>query len=137
MEEQLNVIQSLLKARETLFHQIAFLTERVDVLSKKLESLESKYEKFISQINEEKNLEIGINNSVDYNVFPKHCSFIRYPEDPSFALRENLKQQAEEWINNPKTIPLSLKNLLDKETNNQIAKLNKLIKDDMKKVLIK
>ena len=42
MEEQLNVIQSLLKARETLFHQIAFLTERVDVLSKKLESLESK-----------------------------------------------------------------------------------------------
>tara|TARA_B100002052_G_C15821265_1_gene570637 strand:+ start:938 stop:1189 length:252 start_codon:yes stop_codon:yes gene_type:complete len=48
MEEQLNVIQSLLKARETLFHQIAFLTERVDVVSKKLESLESKYEKFIS-----------------------------------------------------------------------------------------
>ena len=48
MEEQLNVIQYLLKARETLFHQIAFLTERVDVVSKKLESLESKYEKFIS-----------------------------------------------------------------------------------------
>ena len=48
MEEQLNVIQSLLKARETLCHQIAFLTERVDVVSKKLESLESKYEKFIS-----------------------------------------------------------------------------------------
>ena len=39
MEEQLNVIQTLLKARETLFHQIAFLTERVDVVSKKLEKL--------------------------------------------------------------------------------------------------
>ena len=48
MEEQLNVIQSLLKARETLFRQIAYLTERVDFVSKKLERLQSKYEKLIS-----------------------------------------------------------------------------------------
>ena len=99
-----------------------------------LKCSKAKYEKFISQINEEKNLETGKNNSIDYSVFPKNCSFIRYPEDPSFPLRENLTQQAEEWINNPKTIPLSLKNFLDKEKNNKISKLNKLIKDDIKNI---
>ena len=41
---QLNVIQSLLKAKDVLFQQIAFLTERTDVLSIRLESLDSKYQ---------------------------------------------------------------------------------------------
>ena len=50
--EQLNVIQSLIKAKETLFQQIAFLTERVDVASKKLESLESKYQKLSNKLEE-------------------------------------------------------------------------------------
>ncbi len=99
-----------------------------------LKCSKAKYEKFISQINEGKNLEIVKNNSIDYSVFPKNCSFIRYPEDPSFSLRENLKNQAEEWINNPITIPLSLKNFLDKEPNNKITKLNKLIKNNTKNI---
>ena len=50
--EQLNVIQSLIKAKETLFQQIAFLTERVEVTSKKLESLESKYQKLSNHLEE-------------------------------------------------------------------------------------
>lgn len=50
--EQLNIIQSLLKAKETLFQQIAFLTERLDVTSKKLEGLESKYQKLSNHLEE-------------------------------------------------------------------------------------
>ena len=50
--EQLNVIQSLLKSRDTLFQQIAFLTEKVDVISKNLESLESKYQKLNNHLEE-------------------------------------------------------------------------------------
>ena len=50
--EQLNVIQSLIKAKETFFQQIAFLTERVEVASKKLESLESKYQKLSNHLEE-------------------------------------------------------------------------------------
>ena len=50
--EQLNVIQSLIKAKETLFQQIAFLTERVEVASKKLESLELKYQKLSNHLEE-------------------------------------------------------------------------------------
>ncbi len=50
--EQLNVIQSLIKAKETLFQQIAFLTERVDIASKKLESLESKCQKLSNNLEE-------------------------------------------------------------------------------------
>ena len=49
---QLNVIQSLIKAKETLFQQIAFLTERDEVASKRLESLESKYEKLSNHLEE-------------------------------------------------------------------------------------
>ena len=94
----------------------------------------TKYEKYLSQIKEEKNLEIGKSNSIDYSVFPKNCSFIRYPEDPSFSLRENLKLQAEDWINNPDKIPLSLRNFLDKEPNDKITELNKLIKNDTKNI---
>ena len=41
---QLNVIQSLLKAKDVLFQQLAFLTERTDVLSIRLDSLESNYQ---------------------------------------------------------------------------------------------
>ncbi len=41
---QLNVIQSLLKAKDVLYHQLAFLTERTDVLSVRLDSLESNYQ---------------------------------------------------------------------------------------------
>ncbi len=41
---QLNVIQSLLKAKDILFQQLAFLTERTDVLSIRLDSLESNYQ---------------------------------------------------------------------------------------------
>ena len=41
---QLNVIQSLLKAKDILFQQLAFLTERTDVLSIRLYSLESNYQ---------------------------------------------------------------------------------------------
>ena len=47
--EQLNVIQSLLISRETHFQQIAFLTEKVEVISKKLKNLESKYQKLTKQ----------------------------------------------------------------------------------------
>ena len=41
---QLNVIQFLLKAKDVLFQQLAFLTERTDVLSIRLDSLESNYQ---------------------------------------------------------------------------------------------
>ena len=41
---KLNVIQSLLKAKDVLFQQLAFLTERTDVLSIRLDSLESNYQ---------------------------------------------------------------------------------------------
>ena len=97
-----------------------------------LKCSKTKYEKYLSQIKEEQNLEIGKSNSIDYSVFPKNCSFIRYPEDPSFSLRENLKLQAEQWIDNPDKIPLSLRNFLDKEPNDEITELNKLIKNDTK-----
>ncbi len=99
-----------------------------------LKCSKAKYQKYLSQNNKEKSLEVDKSNSIDFSVFPKNCSFIRYPEDPSFSLRENLKQQAEQWIDNPDTIPLSLKNFLDKEPNNQITELNKLIKKDTKNI---
>ena len=99
-----------------------------------LKCSKTKYEKYISQIKEEQNLDIGKSDSIDYSVFPKNCSFIRYPEDPSFSLRENLKLQAEQWIDNPDKIPLSLRNFLDKEPNDEITELNKLIKNDTKNI---
>lgn len=99
-----------------------------------LKCSKSKYEKFISDRKIEKNLSKGNSHLSDYCVFPKECSFIRYPEDPSFTLRENLKEQAEQWINNPNFIPLSLKNFLDKESNNEIVKLNHLIEKDTKNI---
>ena len=99
-----------------------------------LKCSKTKYEKYLSQIKEEQNLEIGKSNSIVYSVFPKNCSLIRYPEDPSFSLRENLKLQAEQWIDNPDKIPLSLRNFLDKEPNDEITELNKLIKNDTKNI---
>ena len=39
-------------SRETLFQQIAFLTEKVEVISKKLKNLESKYQKLNNNLEE-------------------------------------------------------------------------------------
>ncbi len=95
-----------------------------------------KYDKYISKRDKEldqisKKLD---NEKVDHNVFPNNCSFIRYPEDPSFTLRENLKEQATKWINNYNLIPVSLKNLLDKNPNNNIIELNQKIEKDLKNI---
>ncbi len=99
----------------------------------------SKYEKYI--FNRDKNKHKGISKKftkeeIDHSVFPKNCSFIRYPEDLSTSLRNNLQKQAEQWIDNPNLIPLSLKNILDKEPNQKIINLNQLIEKDTKNISI-
>ena len=60
---------------------------------------------------------------------PKNCSLIGKERDLGKTLIERLLPQAEAWIKNKESFPPSLKRLLERQGNDELIKLNKILKD--------
>ena len=77
------------------------------------------------------------NNNKDIKFFeieefpglPKNCSLFKKERDLGKTLIDRLLPQAESWIQNKESFPLSLKTLLERRGKNELIELNKILKN--------
>jgi len=78
---------------------------------------------------EKKNKKIKFFEIEEFPGLLKNCSLIKKERDLGKTLIERLLPQAEAWIKNKESFPPSLKRLLERQGNNELIKLNKILKD--------